>query len=64
MSQMLLLSPSKSLKKLRLSSANIHKFPFREVSQIKFLLGHTAIQTTELYLGSEQEIGVNDNLGL
>jgi site-specific recombinase XerD len=34
--------------------------------QIKFLLGHSSIQTTERYLGSEQdiEIAVNDNLGL
>jgi hypothetical protein len=34
--------------------------------QIKFLLGRVSIQTTERYLGSEQEIAVavNDNLGL
>jgi ATP-dependent exoDNAse (exonuclease V) alpha subunit len=33
---------------------------------IKFLLGHCSIQTTERYLGSDQEIvvAVNDNLGL
>jgi len=32
----------------------------------KFLLGHSSIQTTERYLGSEQEIAVavNDSLGL
>jgi hypothetical protein len=32
----------------------------------KFLLGHASIQTTERYLGSDQEIAVavNDNLGL
>jgi hypothetical protein len=32
----------------------------------KFLLGHSSIQTTERYLGSDQEIAVavNDNLGL
>ena len=32
----------------------------------KFFLGHSSIQTTERYLGSEQdiEIAVNDNLGL
>jgi hypothetical protein len=36
------------------------------LEQIKFLLGHSSIQTTERYLGSEQdiEISVNDNLGL
>jgi hypothetical protein len=35
-------------------------------SRLKFLLGHSSIQTTERYLGSEQdiEIAVNDNLGL
>jgi integrase len=36
------------------------------LEQIKFLLGHSSIQTTERYLGSEQEIAiaVNDSLGL
>jgi len=36
------------------------------LEQIKFLLGHSSIQTTEGYLGAEQEIvvAVNDNLGL
>jgi site-specific recombinase XerD len=36
------------------------------IEQIKFLLGHSSIQTTERYLGFEQEIAVavNDNLGL
>jgi len=36
------------------------------LEQIKFLLGHSSIQTTERYLGAEQEIeiAVNDNLGL
>jgi site-specific recombinase XerD len=39
---------------------------WRDLEQIKFMLGHSSIQTTELYLGSEQdiEIAVNDNLGL
>jgi hypothetical protein len=34
--------------------------------QIKFLLGHSSIQTTERYLGSERDlaVAVNDNLGL
>jgi integrase len=36
------------------------------IEQIKFLLGHSSIQTTERYLGSEQEliIAVNDCLGI
>jgi integrase len=37
-----------------------------DLEPIKFLLGHSSIQTTERDLGSEQdiEIAVNDNLGL
>jgi site-specific recombinase XerD len=36
-----------------------------DLEQIKFLLGYSSIQTTERYLGSDQEIAVaaNDNLG-
>ena len=37
-----------------------------DLEQIKFLFGQSLIQTTERYLGSEQEIvvAVNGNLGL
>ena len=36
------------------------------LEQIKFLLGHSSIQTTERYLGLDQEIAiaVNESLGL
>jgi hypothetical protein len=36
------------------------------IEQMKFLVGHSSIQTIERYLGSEQEIelAVNENLGL
>jgi len=32
-----------------------------DLEQIKFLLGHSSIQTTERYLGSEQEIAIAVN---
>ena len=37
-----------------------------ELDQIRFLLGHVSIQTTERYLGCEQRLrqAVNDHIGL
>jgi integrase len=37
-----------------------------DLQQIRFLLGHASIATTERYLGAEQElsVAVNDNLDL
>jgi len=37
-----------------------------ELDQIRFLLGHVSIQTTERYLGSSQKLqgAVNDRIGL
>jgi hypothetical protein len=37
-----------------------------ELDQIRFLLGHVSIQTTERYLGCKQKlrIAVNDRLGI
>jgi len=51
---------------LRRTCAKLCRKSGGDLEQIKFLLGHTSIQTTERYLGSEQEIeiAVNDNLGL
>jgi integrase len=51
---------------LRRTSAKLCRKNGGDLEQIKFLLGHSSIQTTEPYLGSEQdiEIAVNDNLGL
>jgi integrase len=51
---------------LRRTCAKLCRKNGGNIEQIKFLLGHSSIQTTERYLGSEQEIeiAVNDNLGL
>jgi len=51
---------------LRRTCAKLCRKNGGDLEQIKFLLGHSSIQGTERYLGSEQEItiAVNDNLGL
>ncbi len=51
---------------LRRTCAKLCRKSGGNLEQIKFLLGHSSIQTTERYLGSEQEIAVavNDSLGL
>jgi integrase len=51
---------------LRRTCAKLCRKSGGDIEQIKFLLGHSSIQTTERYLGSEQEIelAVNDNIGL
>jgi integrase len=50
---------------LRRTCAKLCRKSGGDLEQIKFLLGHSSIQTTERYLGSDQEIvvAVNDNLG-
>ena len=50
---------------LRRTCAKLCRKAGGDLEQIKFLLGHSSIQTTERYLGSEQEIAiaVNDSLG-
>ncbi len=51
---------------LRRTCAKLCRKAGGDLEQIKFLLGHSSIQTTERYLGAEQEIAVavNDQLGL
>ena len=51
---------------LRRTCAKLCRKNGGNIEQIKFLLGHSSIQTTERYLGLEQEIAlaVNDSLGL
>jgi integrase len=51
---------------LRRTCAKLCRSRGGDLEQIKFLLGHSSIQTTERYLGTTQELqnAVNDNLGL
>jgi len=51
---------------LRRTCAKLCRKAGGDLEQIKFLLGHSSIQTTERYLGSEQDIAiaVNDSFGL
>lgn len=51
---------------LRRTCAKLCRKAGGELEQIQFLLGHSSIQTTERYLGSDQNIStaVNDSLGL
>jgi integrase len=51
---------------LRRTCAKLCRNNGGDLEQIKFLLAHSSIQTTERYLGSDQEIAiaVNDKLGL
>ena len=48
---------------LRRTCAKLCRKAGGDLEQIKFLLGHSSIQTTERYLGSEQEIAVAVNDG-
>jgi integrase len=51
---------------LRRTCAKLCRKNGGDLEQIKFLLEHSSIQTTERYLGSDQEtaLAVNDNLEL
>lgn len=51
---------------LRRTCAKLCRRAGGDLEQIKFLLGHSSIQATERYLGSEQEfaMAVNDSLGI
>ena len=51
---------------LRRTCAKLCRKAGGELEQIQMLLGHASIQTTERYLGSEQDLehAPNDRLGL
>ncbi|MGI4756107.1 MAG: tyrosine-type recombinase/integrase [Janthinobacterium lividum] len=51
---------------LRRTCAKLCRKRGGDLEQIKFFLGHSSVQTTERYLGSEQGIAIaaDDNLGL
>ena len=51
---------------LRRTCAKLCRKTGGELEQIQILLGHSSIQTTERYLGTEQklDVAVNDTLGL
>jgi integrase len=51
---------------LRRTCAKLCRKNGGDLEQVKFLLGHSSIQSMERYLGSEQDlaVAVNDNLGL
>lgn len=59
-------TPAFGVHNLRRTCAKLCRKAGGDLEQIKFLLGHSSIHTTERYLGSEQEIAVavNDSLGL
>jgi integrase len=49
---------------LRRTCAKLCRKNGGDLEQIKFLLGHSSIQTTERYLGSEQDIELYDGIRL
>jgi integrase len=54
------------MRHLRSTWATLCRKGGGDLEQIKLLLGHSSIQTTERYLRSEQDVKtmVNDNLGI
>jgi integrase len=58
--------PNLGAHDLRRTCAKLCRAAGGELEQIRFLLGHSSIQTTERYLGAEQTIAVavNDAIGL